>query len=87
MTDMSAAANILTDANQKLGAAQEGILAAVDGEMSAAKELVRMIFAAGFELPGLHESLGMIEECENDAHAVISKLEAARAKIDEVKGS
>ena len=83
---MAAAGNVLGEAIQKCGAAQQALMAAADGPMNDAKEVVRMVFNAGFELPGLNEALGMLEECQNEAHALVGKLSAAAAKIDEAQG-
>lgn len=84
---MSAARNVLAEAQSKLEQGQGQLIAAADGPINDAKELVRMIFAAGYELPGLNEALGMLEEAQNDGHALASRLQAVRAKIEEVKGS
>lgn len=87
MTDsMSAARNVLAEAQGKLEQGQGQLIAAADGPINDAKELTRMVFAGGYELPGLHQTLGMIEEAQNDAHALAGKLRAIHAKIKEVKG-
>lgn len=87
LTSMDAARQMLTGADDTLTRAQAKIMAAADSEINEAKELVRSVFAAGYELPGLNEVIGMIEVCGNEAHALIGKLQACRTKIDEVKGS
>lgn len=87
MTDnLAGAMAVLGEAMKGIEEAQQRLVGVADGPINGAKETIRLVFAAGFELPELNQAIIMLEECQNDAHGLVPKLAAVSAKIEEVRG-
>lgn len=84
--NLSGARSVLNQAVTAIAQAQGQINAVADGDVEKAKELVRMVFAAGFKIDGLSQTIGQLETLQNELHQLRAKAAGIAEKIKGIAG-